>query len=283
MMDKRAFLLDLGTEYLEKEAVSNDLLMAAGGATAAAATVLGASLLNASYGRQFRKDIKGMKPATASVITKLKRTAGLSKIPHHELKDFNNAFYLPPNSLPMGGRASLEKERASALADGRKREAQTAKKLLEADASPHGGIFYGKKLKNPYVVAHEIGHALADNEPALQRYVERSPAVLNKLFGLGVAAGAVTGAIRPDWIPQIGVGLAGLGALSTAADVYSEHKATSRGLDLLQRAKLDKNPRRGRAAMETAGKTYLWPAMGAKVLAPLAAAGAAKLISGWGK
>jgi len=281
MTDERDFLLALGSQYLEKSAVSNDLLVAAGGATAAAAVLLGSSLLSRSYGKDFRKQVATLKPATAEVIAKLKREAGLNKIPHHELKDFDNAFYLPPDSLPLGGRGELEQERDKALAAGKHQLARTASKLLEADKSPHGGIFYGKKLKNPYVVAHEIGHALAINEPALQRYIEKSPSVLNKLFGLGAAAGAITGIIRPDWIPQIGVGLAGLGALSTAATMYSEQQATSRGLDLLQRAKLDRDPS-GRAAMETAGKTYSWPALGAKILAPLAAAGAAKLLSGWG-
>ncbi len=279
-MEKRAALTFLGLEYLEKDALSKDVLMAAGGVGAAAATVLGASLLSKSYGKDFVKKTKGMKPATSRMVVKLKRTAGLSDMPHHEIKDMNNAFYLPPGSLSPLDKLDLYDQKEKAHQRGKKSLRRTADKILEANSNPQGGIFYGRKLKNPYVIAHEIGHALAQDESALKRYVEHSPGVMNKLFGLGAVLGTAAGVYNPKWIPKIGLGLAGLGAAAVGAEVYSERQATKRGLDLMRKAKMGPS-KRGREALDIAGKTYTWPGIGTKVLAPLAAAGVAKLISNW--
>ena len=280
-MEKRAELVFWGNEFLEKRADGSDLLTAAGSLGAAATAVIGANLLSKSYGQDFQKKLKTTKRVPPSnMVHTLKRTAGLEKMPHHQVKGLPNAFYLPGGNINKTFQDQLKRQEEKARQEGDKDSERLARNLRKATESPHGGIFYGEEFKNPYVIAHEVGHALAANEPAFKRYVERSPSLLNKLFGVGAAAGTVAGIMRPDWIPAIGAGLAGLGAVNLASTVYSENKATERGLDLMDRAKMSVEPE-GREALDIAGKSYLWPGMLSKVVAPLAAAGTASLIQNW--
>jgi hypothetical protein len=282
-MEKRAVLMQLSLDYLEKEAIDagTGLLMAAGGLGAAGVAVLGASLLSKVYGDSFGRQMAKMpKEAPSSIVRKLKVAAGMQDLPYVTVKGYQNAHYQPAASVTsqmqeVAGRAEEEARQA-----GDKSSERFYRTVQRIGKSSHGGIFVGDTLTNPHIIAHEVGHALADNEPALKRYVERSPSTLNKLFGIGALAGTVAGALKPEWIPKIGLGLAGLGAANVAAETYSERKATERGLELMGKAGLPPSSR-GRQALETAGQSYLWPGLTAKVLAPLAAAGAAKLIQSW--
>lgn len=271
MLDKRAELVKLAGLSGQDQ-----LLMAAGGIGSAAIAAVGASLLHKSLDERTNKAFSGLPRTTRPLVERMKQVAGLPQLVDEEIPGLNNAYYLAPQSLAPEARNSLQMMGTQAAMKGDLKADRVAQQILRADAG-QGGIFYGEKWNNPYTVAHEMGHALSANEPAFRQFIERSPKTLDMLYGLGMAAGTLGGIAKPEWIPYIGAGLAGLGGLATAATAYTESQANKRGLDLLRRSGVEPSPG-GQEALASGERSYLWPKLGTHILAPLAMAGAAKLI-----
>jgi len=272
MLDKRAELVKMAGATTQDK-----LLMAAGGLGSAAIAAIGATLLHKSLDSSTNRAFKGLPRSTPALVRKLKVAAGMPALIDQEIPGLNNAYYLRPGALSNQEQDYLHGSSATALSHGNFGNHRAAQSLLRANDSPQGGIFYGPKWNNPYTVAHEMGHALSANDSALKQFLEKSPKTLNRLFSLGLVAGAATGIAKPEWIPQIGLGLAGLGGLATAATAYTESQASKKGLDLLTRAGVEPSPE-GREALTLGERSHVWPKLGTHVLAPLAMAGVAKLV-----
>ena len=265
-------------EVLEKKAEwVKPLITTAGGIAAGVAALLGANILQKS---QVKKvvDLQQNIPRTKEdEIQHLKSVAGFRKMPHYIIDGVDNAVYVPPKAIPdfvkkkLGDIISWNKKK------GKVRTAQVAQHILDASQHPQGGMLIGSKVNNQFTVAHELGHALAQNDTSFKSYIENSPKLLKPLSLLGSVAAVAGSFIKPKYAPHLLGGAIGLNTLSTISKYYNESQASKRGLDLLQKADANISDV-GKQSLQQAAKTYLWPELIKDIGAPLAAAGTAALL-----
>ena len=129
-----------------------------------------------------------------SIIQRVKRTAGMEDIPHKIIDGIENAAFVPPNILSGDEERALVEKARRKKSLGYEAESNVLKSIVDSSNSQNGGLIIGKNMSNPYTVAHELGHAILENEGSvsgfLQRHAEKANIAGNIMTGLGLLPGA---------------------------------------------------------------------------------------------
>ena len=201
-------------------------------------------------------------PSSDKIIQNVKAEAGLNKIPHKTFKTLNNAFYVPPGAIPeerAGFWKQVAREKRLSKDKIEKETGSLIDTMLEYSINPKGGIIVGEKFTNPYVVAHEIGHAKISHEGGIYGFMQ-------KYGPLAQAAGAVSmfGGILPTVLgyKKLGKGMFFGGAAATGlglgAELLYEREASRIAEELLKKQEIKARSRElGKGLLDKSWNTYL--------------------------
>jgi hypothetical protein len=256
--------------------------------TAGLATKAVQNMLGAELGKQTNnlKTIKGKN--FVKMVEEIKTKAGLQDVPVIIDKNYENAAYVPFSKMTKEQKQGLKdfaKDQMLSKDQLSKNRGSFFNKILDLSEKPKGGIIVGEKLKNPYVVAHELGHAMIENknDSALYNILQRwSPFVsgvgtLSTILGVGASlAGTVASESLKKTINLSNVGknliIGGL-ASRLAGDIGTiafENRAHNIGEELLEAMNIPKEVRSSaKNFRDTSIKTYAVKPL--QYLAPFAA------------
>jgi len=222
---------------------------------------------------------KGFKePKTNEIIDKVKVKAGLTDIPHKTFELLNNAFYIPPRSIPESQVGYIKEQARNYMLSKNKLDKEHGKILntiVDFSNSTKGGIIVGKKLTNPYVIAHELGHAKIHHDGGIYGFMQKyGPWIQNigKLMMIGSLIPRLATPSDSKWhtLGNIMLGV-GAGALGTGliSELLYENKASQISKELLEKQKMREKARAlGQELLNKSYLTYVTKSLGT-VLPPI--------------
>lgn len=187
-----------------------------------------------------------MDMTTDELISSIKHKAGLQDMPHGVYDNFENAMYVPPQAFNQNTKHKMMREAKRRMGSSDERVAQSGKflsDLIRFSDSPDGGIAIGRKMSNPFIVGHEVGHAMIEKEDSIANFLQRNYNYTKNLgtvgavgSGLAQLYGYMADNETAKKIGNIGA-LASVGALGLNAlgRVYYESDASDKSIDLLDR------------------------------------------------
>jgi len=238
-------------------------------------TVTGLGIALPAIGRHFLNkaiedvaaDPKFSVKDTDAIIGRAKKLSGITKIPHKSFENLDNAVYVPGGTIPEKAVGKLKQIVRTKMQSKDKKQKESAKVLntmIEYSLNPKGGIILGKKFKNPYIVAHELGHAQMANEGGIYGFMQKYGPVAQVIGGLSSFGSIIPFAMgKPDIGKAMLYGGLGASGLGVGAELLYEREASELGRKLLKNVKLPKKSRDlGEKALDLAWGTYWTKALG---------------------
>lgn len=236
-----------------KESDWRTYVPAAGSIIGTIAGYLGANAVSKGFNRALREEVdrvnRGLptnRTLQERMVGEIKVEAGLPDLPHRIYKNFDNAVYIPPNSVSRPVEERYHKEIKKRLGSNDKNISESGKFLqdvIDFSKSKDGGIIVGERFSNPFVVGHEIGHAMIEKEKGAANFFQKNFNTITNLGILGAGAGlaskaygSIAGSQTASDIGNI-LSLTSLGTLGAAGlgRLYYEGAASDRALDIMKK------------------------------------------------
>ena len=172
-----------------------------------------------------------------AIITKTKKIAGIPDVPHIKVKNFGNAAYIPPGSIPdyMVKSLSLKAKELIDIGDKHlKAQGKFLLKGIEFSKNKGGGIIIGDKFDNPAIVAHEIGHAVINHQGGISKIIQDWHGSAKQIGLAGASIGMITKMLKPDLGDYVfwgGLGTFGIGMMG---QLYTEYLASKKAKGFLR-------------------------------------------------
>ena len=213
-----------------------------------------------------------------SLVQEVKNIAGMPKIPHTIIEGIDNATYIPSKRLDNNEKKIIKHLAKDYYKNGDKINGKLLMSIIDASDSPNGGLIIGNKMTNPYTVAHELGHAILENEGSvsgfLQRHASKANILGNTMIGVGLIPGAISlvGMLSGNKTPVADVIAKGLFYGGTASNVIGnvsrviyENRANEIGRELLAQSDLKLTARQ-----KELGEQMYGASLGTYAMSPLA-------------
>ena len=223
---------------------------------AVAIPMVGKYYLDKSIG-EIIHDPKFNRNPSKTIINKLMSNAKLN-MPYKIVHGYGNAFYVPPNTVSDKQQQiykKISRQYSMSKDKNKKVEGDLLGSVADLSKSEHGGIVMGDKLKNPYVIAHEVGHAKIRNDGGFYGFIQDHA---QDMQSLGVAS--LLGSLVPKFLGYNKIGNAmfygGAGSLlaGLGGEILYEHKANELAKQFIDKIKY--KDELGKKLLSVAEKTY---------------------------